>query len=148
MTRSEEQLRVGKEQVPTGEATLKKEIRTQRVETNLPLQKEKAFIQREPITEANRGAALAGPELTESEHTVRTMEERPVVQREVVPKERIHLGKTQEVQNQTVGGDIRKEHVTLEQGKGGTTTGTDPMYNKDSNYSSSTGDRERTESSY
>jgi len=155
ITRSEEQLLVGKQAVPTGEAALKKTIHTEHVSTNVPLVQEKVVVSREPITQANRGAALSGPELKESEHVVTTSAERPIVQKEVVPKERVHLGKVAEVTNQAVGGEIRKEHITLEQGgapmagttgvSAGTTMHTnDPLYNKDSTYSSTTNTTRKT----
>lgn len=141
MTRSEEQLLVGKERVDTGAAALKKTITSEHVETQVPLVQEKVVLQREPITDANRQAAYSGAELKESEHVVTTHAERPVVAKETVAKERVSLGKVQEVVNQPVGGEIRKENITLEQQGApmASTTGTvDPMYNKDTSYSTST----------
>jgi stress response protein YsnF len=43
-------------------------------------------VEREPITDANRDAALAGPDLTEAEHEVTLREEEPVVEKRTVPK--------------------------------------------------------------
>jgi len=113
MTRSEEQILIGKERVETGQAALRKTIETEHVETNIPLVKEKVVLQREPITEANRSAAYSGPELKESVHVVKTAEERPVVEKEVVAKERVRLDKVAEVTNLPVGGDIRKERIDV-----------------------------------
>lgn len=156
MTRSEEQILVGKERVATGQAALKKNVTTEHVETNLPLVQEKIVLQREPITEANRGAALSGQDIKEAEHVVTTSAERPIVQKEVVAKERVHLGKVAEVTNQPVGGEIRKEHISLQQGAPmmtgsstsaytTSTTGTaDPLYNKDSTYSSTQNSARKT----
>jgi len=144
MTRSEEQMLVGKERVDTGGATLKKTLTTEHVETSVPLVKEKVMLQREPITEANRSAAMSGPDLKEAEHVVTTSAERPVVQTETVPKERVHLGKVAEVSNQTVGGDIRKEQVSVQQGGApvfdANADTSDPLYNKDnkSSYTNTT----------
>jgi len=146
MTRSEEQLLVGKERVETGAAALKKTITTEHVSTTVPLVQEKVVLQREPITDANRGAAYSGAELKEAEHVVTTHAERPVVAKETVAKERVSLGKVAEVVNQTVGGEIRKEHITLEQGAPMASTTsttstmgtTDPLYNKDNIHSSTT----------
>ena len=39
------------------------------------------YVEREPITEANRGAAMSGGDLTEEEHEVTLHAERPVVER-------------------------------------------------------------------
>jgi len=117
ITRSEEQLRVGKEVVGAGSARLDKYVTTEHVQTSVPVTKERVVIEREPITEANRGAAMSGPEISEAHHEVTLTEERALAQKEVVPIERIRLGKQVETHDQVVGADLRKEHVDL------TTTG-------------------------
>jgi len=117
ITRSEEQLRVGKEVVGAGTARLDKYVTTEHVQTSVPVTKERVVIEREPITDANRGAAVAGPEISEAHHEVTLTEERAVAAKEVVPIERIRLGKQVETHDQVVGADLRKEHVDL------TTTG-------------------------
>jgi len=117
ITRSEEQLRVGKEVVGAGTARLDKYVTTEHVQTSVPVTKERVVIEREPITDANRGAALSGPEISEAHHEVRLTEERALAAKEVVPIERIRLGKQVETHDQVVGADLRKEHVDL------TTTG-------------------------
>jgi len=117
MTRSEEQLRVGKEAVGAGSARLDKYVTTEHVQTNVPVTKERVVIEREPVTDNNRGAALKGPEISEAHHEINLTEERAMAQKEVVPIERIRLGKQVETHDQMVGADLRKEHVDL------TTTG-------------------------
>jgi len=117
MTRSEEQLRVGKESMGAGSARLDKYVTTEHVQTNVPVTKERVVIEREPVTENNRGAAMKGPEISEAHHEVHLTEERAMAQKEVVPIERIRLGKQVETRDQMVGADLRKEHVDL------TTTG-------------------------
>jgi len=117
ITRSEEQLRVGKEVVGAGSARLDKYVTTEHVQTSVPVTKERVVIEREPITDANRGAALSGPEISEAHHEVTLTEERAIAAKEVVPIERIRLGKQVETHEQVVGADLRKEHVDL------TTTG-------------------------
>jgi len=117
ITRSEEQLRVGKEVVGAGTARLDKYVTTEHVQTTVPVTKERVVIEREPITDANRGSALAGPEISEAHHEVTLTEERAIAAKEVVPIERIRLGKQVETHEQVVGADLRKEHVDL------TTTG-------------------------
>jgi len=117
ISRSEEQLRVAKEVVGAGTARLDKYVTTEHVQTSVPVTKERVVIEREPITDANRGAALAGAEISEAHHEVTLTEERAIAQKEVVPIERIRLGKQVETHEQVVGADLRKEHVDL------TTTG-------------------------
>ena len=64
MTRSEEQMRVGTESVETGQARLRKYIVTEQVTQTVPVSHEEVRVEREPITEANRDAALDGPDLS------------------------------------------------------------------------------------
>jgi len=111
MTRSEEQLHVGKESVEAGKARLHKYVTTEHVSKDVPLQKETVTLEREPITDANRDRAMAGPDIKEAEYEVNLREERPVVEKEVVAKERVRLNKNVEQTHQSVGGDIRKEHI-------------------------------------
>jgi stress response protein YsnF len=79
---------------------------------------EEVRVEREPITEANREAAMAGPNITESEHEVTPHEERPVVGpvvgKETEPKERVRLGKETATEEETVGGEVRKERIDEE----------------------------------
>ena len=57
----------------------------------VPVTREEVRVEREPITDANREAALSGPDISEEEHEVVLHEERPVVQTEAVPVERVRL---------------------------------------------------------
>jgi uncharacterized protein (TIGR02271 family) len=111
MTRSEERMAVGTEQVQTGTARLRKFIVTEQVTQTVPVSHEEVRVVHEPITDANRSDALAGGELTEEEHEVVLHAERPVVSTETVPVERVRLD-TQTVQSeQEVTGDVRKEQI-------------------------------------
>ena len=67
-----------------------------------------------PITDANRGDALSGGQITEEEHEVVLTAERPVVTTEAVPVERVRLGTETVTQKQTVTGDIRKEQIEVD----------------------------------
>ena len=57
------------------------------------MRREKARLEREPITNANIDAATSGPDLSEAEHEVVLHEEEPVVEKRVVPRERVRLDK-------------------------------------------------------
>jgi uncharacterized protein (TIGR02271 family) len=118
MTRSEERLRVGKEQVETGRARLRKYIVTEDVQTTVPVSREEVRIEREPITEANRDAAVAGPDLSEEEHEVTLTEERTVVGKETVPVERVRLGKEQVTEEKQVSEQVRKEQIETDDQSG------------------------------
>ena len=59
----------------------------------MPVTREEVRIEREPITDANRGDATAGGEITAEEHEVVLHEEEVVVDKQAVPKERVRLDK-------------------------------------------------------
>ena len=65
MTRSEEQLRVGTETVEGGRARLRKYVVTENVSTTVPVSHEEVHVEREPITDANRDAALSGEPISQ-----------------------------------------------------------------------------------
>ena len=118
MTRSEEELRVGKTSRETGRARLKKFIVTENVETTVPVQREEVRVEREPITDANAGNAMDGPALSEEEHEVVLNAEQPVVEKNVVPKERVRLDKETVTEEVGVNEEVRKERIEAE-GDGG-----------------------------
>jgi uncharacterized protein (TIGR02271 family) len=111
MTRSEEQLHVGTEREATSRARLRKYVTTENVTKTVPVQREEVRLEREPITDANRGAAMDGPAISEEEHEVVLHEERPVVQKEAVPVERVRLDKDVVQDDVTVNEEVRKEHI-------------------------------------
>jgi uncharacterized protein (TIGR02271 family) len=114
MTRSEEELRVDKIRRPSGLARLRKHIVTEQVNVTVPVQREEVRIEREPITEANADAALRGPDLSEEEHELTLSEEEVVVDKRVVPKERIRLDKDVVTEERSVDEEIRKERIDIE----------------------------------
>jgi uncharacterized protein (TIGR02271 family) len=111
MTRSEERLRVGTESQEVGKARLRKYIVTENVTRTVPVQHEEVRLEREPITDANRGDALSGPDLSEAEHEVTLHAEKPVVDKETVPVERVRLDKETVTDQETVSTDVRKEEI-------------------------------------
>ena len=111
MTRSEERLHVGTENVQTGRARLRKYVVTETVTTSVPVSHEEVRLEREPITEANRDAALSGPAISEEEHETTLHAERPVVAKEAVPVERVRLGTETVTQEQQVTEQVRKEQI-------------------------------------
>jgi len=111
MTRSEEQLKVGTEQVQTGTARLRKHIVTENVSHTVPVSHEEVRVQREPITDANRDQAMGGSELSEEEHEVTLHAEQPVVTKETVPVERVKLGTETVTGEEEVSEQVRKEQI-------------------------------------
>lgn len=115
MTRSEEQVRVGTETRETGRARLRKYVVTENVTQTVPVSREEVRLEREPITDANRDEALSGGDITEEEHEVVLTEERPVVQKETVPVERVRLDKDTVTDQHEVDETVRKEEIELDE---------------------------------
>ena len=114
MTRSEEQLRVGKETGEAGHARLRKYVVTEDQQQTVPVRKETVRVEHEPITDQNRAQVMAGQGISEAEQDVVRHEERPVVNKEAVPMERVRLTKDETTEQQTVGAPVRKERIEAE----------------------------------
>ena len=111
MTRSEEELRVGVARRERGRARLRKYIVTEQVQQTVPVQREEVRVEREPITDENVDQALSGPEISEEEHEVVLYEEQPVVEKRVVPKERVRLDTDTVTEDREVSEEVRKERI-------------------------------------
>ncbi|HYP46383.1 MAG TPA: YsnF/AvaK domain-containing protein, partial [Propionibacteriaceae bacterium] len=111
MTLSEERVNVGVQRREAGRARLRKYVVTENVTQTVPVSREEVRVEREPITDANIGNATSGPAISEEEHEVVLHEERPVVQKEAVPVERVRLDTETVTENVTVNEEVRKEQV-------------------------------------
>lgn len=118
MTRSEERVRAGTERREAGRARLRKYVVTEHRQVSVPVTHEEVRIEREPVTEENRDRAMAGPELSDEEHEVVLTEERPVIQKETVPVERVRLSKDQVSDQETVDVDVREERIETDVERG------------------------------
>ena len=109
ITRSEEELRVGKREEELGRLRIHKWVETDDVEVPVEVRREKARVTREPVDETVSDQAIGEDSL---EVTLR--EERPAVAKETVAKERIGIEKDVELDRETVKGEVRKERVEVE----------------------------------
>jgi uncharacterized protein (TIGR02271 family) len=114
MTRSEEQVNIGTRSQEVGRARLRKYVVTEQVTQTVPLSHEEVRVEREPIIDANRSSATDGPAISEEEHEVVLHAETPVVEKEVVPVERVRLSKETVTGEETVSGEVRKERIEQE----------------------------------
>lgn len=87
MTRSEEDLHIGKSQQETGRARLKKYVVTEDVTEDVQLQREEVRIEREPITDSNVDQATSGADITDEEHEVALLEEQVVTEEQQVSEQ-------------------------------------------------------------
>ena len=109
VTRHEEELAVGKQEVETGRARLHKWVETQPVEMDVDLKQETARVTREPIDQP-----VGDAELGEDQVEVPLRGERAVVQKQTVAKERVGIEKDVATDRQTVEEEVRKERVDVE----------------------------------
>jgi uncharacterized protein (TIGR02271 family) len=114
MTRSEERVDVGTRTQESGRARLRKYVVTENVTETVPVRREEAVVEREPITSENIDQATEGPEISEEEHEVVLREERPVVSKSTEPVERVRLGTREETAEESVSTDVRKEQIEAE----------------------------------
>jgi uncharacterized protein (TIGR02271 family) len=114
MTRSEEELRIGKTERESGRVRLRKYVVEDEVTERVPVQREEVRVEREPITDANVGDAKDGPAISEEEHEVVLHEEEVMVDKQAVPKERIRLDKDTHTDEEQVSETLRKEEVDVD----------------------------------
>jgi uncharacterized protein (TIGR02271 family) len=114
MTRSEERVNVGTTAREVGRARLRKYVVTENVTETVPVSREEVRVEREPITDANVGAAMDGPAISEEEHEVTLHAEQPVVEKEAVPVERVRLDKDTVTDHEQVSEEVRKERIEVE----------------------------------
>ena len=84
---------------------------TENVTQTVPVSHEEVRLEREPITDANRGDAMAGSDISEEEHEVTLHAEQPVVSKETVPVERVRLGTETVTEQHEVTETLRKEQI-------------------------------------
>jgi uncharacterized protein (TIGR02271 family) len=114
LTVSEEQLAVGKRQVPAGEVGVRKNVETRHVEQEVPLMREEVHVERRPI-DADAGTT-GDIRINDGEIRVPVMREEAVVEKRLVPTEEIIIRKTTVRDTQTVGADLRRERVDVDEG--------------------------------
>ncbi|MFL6269390.1 MAG: DUF2382 domain-containing protein [Actinomycetes bacterium] len=113
LTRSEEELEVDTKQMSRGQAGVRKRVVTEQQHRTVPVEREELRVQREPIP-AGKGDA----EVSADERTIELREEQPVVDKRVVPKERVRIGKEVVRDQEHVSEPVRKEQVEVDQPDG------------------------------
>ena len=116
MTRSEERLRVGTETREAGRARLRKHVVTEHQQVTVRCRTRRCPSSASP-SPTPTGARPTRSGISEEEHEVTLHAERPVVDTETAPLERVRLG-TETVRDQeTVSGEVRKEQIELDDGR-------------------------------
>jgi len=117
LTRSEEELQVGKREVSKGEARVGKHVKTEHVSQPVTRGHEEAFIERRPVEAGARGDAS----ISEDEIRIPLSEEELVVNKRPVVKEELVVGKRIVEERDTVEADLRREEFDIEETGKGTT---------------------------
>jgi len=104
-----EVLRVRKERVPQGEVRLRKEVRTEQQNIQVPVSREELVIERaEGTGSANRGIG------TDQEIRVPLSEEQVRVEKQPVVREEVKVGKRRVEEVRNVGDQVRHEELHVE----------------------------------
>jgi uncharacterized protein (TIGR02271 family) len=109
ITRSEEEIQVGKRSEQAGTARLRKWVETEPVALDVELRREVVRVTREPIDQP-----VADHDFSEQEIEVPLHQEKPVVQKQAVAKERVSLEKDVQSDTTRVEDELKKERVEVE----------------------------------
>lgn len=121
MQLSEEELQVGKRQVEAGQVRLRKVVHTEHKEVPVDLRREQVSVERVPASDTNVPSnAFEGQEIN-----VPVMQEEPVVAKEAHVTGGVRLNRDVQTETRTVGGDVRREDVEVEDDSGMTDNSTD-----------------------
>ena len=111
MTRSAEELRIGKRQVKAGEVEVKKRVETERVKTPVTLRREEVEIERRPVSDSTASSDI---QISAQEIRVPLTEEQTIVEKRPVVKEEVVITKHQVEEHETVEADVRQEQIDVE----------------------------------
>lgn len=111
MTRSEEQLRVETEEVQPGTVKLRKHAVTDNVTATVTVSHEEVRLERVPVSDAQASGAPPTGELGSEEQEVTLHAERPVIDKETVPVERVRLDTETVVDDERIDAQLPKEQI-------------------------------------
>jgi uncharacterized protein (TIGR02271 family) len=106
----EEELRVKKQPVRSGEVEIRKEVHTERKQIEVPVQREEVVVERHPAS----GKAASGPIGSGETVRVPVTEEQVQVEKHPVVKEEVTIGKRTTQSKEKVQGTVRKEDIKVE----------------------------------
>jgi uncharacterized protein (TIGR02271 family) len=110
VTRSEEEVRLGKREVERGEVVIGKHVETERVSQPVTRRREEAVIERRPV----EAGARADARISDDEVRIPLREEEVVVDKKPVVKEELVVGKRVVEERDTVETDVRREKFDID----------------------------------
>ena len=111
LTRSEEELNIGKREVSRGEARVSKHVETEHVSEPVTRRREEVVIERRPVEADARADATIGES---GEIRVPLTEEEVVVEKRPVVKEELVIGKRVVEERDVVETDVRRERFDID----------------------------------
>ena len=96
---------------------LQKYIVTEMVTMTVPVRREEFRLEREPITEPNRGQVTPGAEVSDEEYETILHEEEVVIEKRVVPKERVRVVRETVTDEREITEEVRKEQIEVDAGR-------------------------------
>jgi uncharacterized protein (TIGR02271 family) len=112
LTRSEEELNIGKREVSRGEARVSKHVETEHVSQPVTRRREEVVIERRPVEAGARADATIGES---GEIHVPLTEEEVVVEKRPVVKEELVVGKRVVEERDVVEADVRREQFDIDE---------------------------------
>ena len=111
LTRSEEELHVGKREVSRGEVRVGKHVETERVSEPITRRHEEVYVERRPV----EAGARASADLSDDEVRIPLMEEEVIVEKRPVVKEELIVGKRVVEERDTVEAEVRREEFDIDE---------------------------------
>jgi uncharacterized protein (TIGR02271 family) len=112
MTLSEEEVRIGKQEVEAGGVRLRKIVRTETINQPVDLQREEIVVERVPAKD--RTPSRTDVAFREEEVFIPLRREEPVVEKTARTKEEIRVGKKHETERRDVSETVRREDVDIQ----------------------------------
>jgi len=112
MTRSEEELDVGKRRVPAGTVSIRKRVDTEHVSQPVNTSHEEVTVERRPVANADSASRA---DIGQDEIRIPVYEDEIVVDKRRVLKEEIVVKKSEVQDSKSVEADLRKEKVDVDE---------------------------------
>jgi uncharacterized protein (TIGR02271 family) len=110
LTRSAEELQLGKRVAKAGEVRVSKHVETEHVKQEVPLRRDEVHIERRPVEQA----VGYEPEFRNDEIVVPVVEEEAVIEKRPVVKEELVISKEPTTKHETVETDLRREEFDID----------------------------------
>jgi uncharacterized protein (TIGR02271 family) len=111
LTRSEEELAIGKREVSRGEARIGKHVETERISQPVTRRREEVVVERRPVEAGARGDADIG----DAEVRIPLREEEVIVEKRPVVKEELVVGKRVVEDRDQVEAEVRREEFDIDE---------------------------------